>query len=52
MLHLNKLKKNNSGQLIQTGERYIVKAPVDTTVENGMIIAELIDDECSVFIFR
>src|SRR5574344_185262 len=27
---------------------YIVKAPVDTTVENGMIIAELIDDDCSV----
>ena len=32
----------------QTGEKYIVKAPVDTTVENGMIIAELIDDECAV----
>lgn len=31
-----------------TAEKYIVKSPVDTTVENGMIIAELIDDECSV----
>jgi len=32
----------------ESGEKYIVKAPVDTTVENGMIIAELIDDDCSV----
>ena len=32
----------------KSGEKYIVKAPVDTTVENGMILAELIDDECSV----
>ena len=32
----------------KTGEKYIVKAPVDTPVENGMIIAELIDDECAV----
>ncbi len=30
------------------GEKYIVKAPVDTTVENGMVIAELVDDEYSV----
>ena len=30
------------------GERYIVKAPIDTTVENGMVIAELIDDEYTV----
>ena len=29
-------------------EKYIVKAPVDTTVENGMVIAELVDDEYSV----
>ena len=29
-------------------ERYIVKAPIDTTVENGMVIAELVDDEYSV----
>ena len=41
-------KKNNSGQLIQQVKDILLKAPVDTTVENGMIIAELIDDECSV----
>ncbi len=29
-------------------ERYIVKAPIDTTIENGMVIAELVDDECAV----
>ena len=29
-------------------EKYIVKAPVDTTVENGMVIAELVDDKYSV----
>jgi len=31
------------------GDKYIVKCPVDTTVENGMIIAELIDEEYKVF---
>lgn len=41
-------KKEQLWTVDKTGERYIVKAPVDTTVENGMIIAELIDDECSV----
>ncbi len=41
-------KKEQLWTVDSTGERYIVKAPVDTTVENGMIIAELIDDECSV----
>ena len=41
-------KKEQIWTVDNTGERYIVKAPVDTTVENGMIIAELIDDECSV----
>ncbi len=41
-------KKEQLWTVEATGERYIVKAPVDTTVENGMIIAELIDDECSV----
>lgn len=41
-------KKEQIWTVDKTGERYIVKAPVDTTVENGMIIAELIDDECSV----
>ena len=41
-------KKEQLWTVGATGERYIVKAPVDTTVENGMIIAELIDDDCSV----
>jgi len=41
-------KKEQLWTVEKTGEKYIVKAPVDTTVENGMIIAELIDDECSV----
>ncbi|MBD5403176.1 DNA-directed RNA polymerase subunit beta'' [bacterium] len=41
-------KKEQLWTVDQTGEKYIVKAPVDTTVENGMIIAELVDDECSV----
>ncbi|MBR6163289.1 DNA-directed RNA polymerase subunit beta'' [bacterium] len=29
-------------------EKYIVKAPIDTMVENGTVIAELVDDECAV----
>lgn len=41
-------KKEQIWTVDATGEKYIVKAPVDTTVENGMIVAELIDDECSV----
>lgn len=41
-------KKEQLWTVEKTGEKYIVKAPIDTTVENGMIIAELIDDECSV----
>lgn len=41
-------KKEQLWTVDKTGEKYIVKAPIDTTVENGMIIAELIDDECSV----
>ncbi len=41
-------KKEQLWTVDSTGEKYIVKAPVDTTVENGMIIAELVDDECSV----
>ena len=41
-------KKEQIWTVNKTGEKYIVKAPVDTTVENGMIIAELIDDECAV----
>ena len=41
-------KKEQLWTVDKTGEKYIVKAPVDTTVENGMIIAELIDDDCAV----
>lgn len=41
-------KKEQLWTVESTSEKYIVKAPIDTTVENGMIIAELIDDECSV----
>ena len=41
-------KKEQIWTVNKTGEKYIVKAPVDTTVENGMIIAELIDDEYTV----
>ena len=41
-------KKEQLWTVNKSGEKYIVKAPIDTTVENGMIIAELIDDECAV----
>jgi len=41
-------KKEQLWYVEKTGEKYIVKSPVDTTVENGMIIAELVDDECAV----
>lgn len=41
-------KKEQIWTVQDSGEKYIVKSPVDTTVENGMIIAELIDDKCSV----
>ena len=41
-------KKEQLWTVKSNGEKYIVKAPVDKTVENGMIIAELVDDECAV----
>lgn len=41
-------KKEQIWHVEKSDEKYIVKSPIDTTVENGMIIAELIDDECSV----
>ncbi len=41
-------KKEQLWTVKKTDEKYIVKAPIDTPVENGMTIAELIDDECSV----
>ncbi|MBQ3311139.1 DNA-directed RNA polymerase subunit beta'' [bacterium] len=41
-------KKEQLWTVDKTGEKYIVKSPVDTTVENGMIIAELISEDCTV----
>ncbi len=41
-------KKEQIWTVPETNEKYIVKSPVDTTVENGMIIAELIDDTYKV----
>ncbi len=41
-------KKEQIWTVNSTGEKYIVKAPVDTEVESGMIIAELIDEEYTV----
>ena len=41
-------KKEQIWTVKDSGEKYIVKAPVDTAVENGMIIAELMDDDCAV----
>jgi len=41
-------KKEQLWTVDDNDEKYIVKSPVDTTVENGMVIAELVDDEYSV----
>ena len=41
-------KKEQIWTVEETGEKYIVKSPIDTIVENGMIIAELIDNEHTV----
>ena len=41
-------KKEQLWTVDETGEKYIVKAPVDTMVESGMIIAELVDEEYTV----
>ncbi len=41
-------KKEQLWTVPETNEKYIVKSPVDTTVENGMIIAELIDETYKV----
>ena len=41
-------KKEQFWTVESTGEKYIVKSPADTSVENGMIIAELLDDEYAV----
>ena len=41
-------KKEQIWTVDKTGEKYIVKAPIDTVVESGMIIAELINEEYTV----
>ncbi|MBE7704486.1 MAG: DNA-directed RNA polymerase subunit beta'' [Cyanobacteria bacterium SIG29] len=41
-------KKEQIWTVGETGEKYIVKAPIDTVVESGMIIAELLDEEYTV----
>ena len=41
-------KKEQFWTVKKSGEKYIVKSPVGTVVENGMIIAELIDEETTV----
>lgn len=41
-------KKEQIWTVDKTGEKYIVKAPIDTVVESGMIIAELLDEEYNV----
>ena len=46
---LENTKKEQIWIVEDTGERYIVKSPVDTIVENGMIIAELLDEEYNVY---
>jgi len=45
---LETTKKEQIWHVEETGERYIVKTPSDIVVENGMIIAELIDAENTV----
>ncbi|EKE03747.1 MAG: hypothetical protein ACD_20C00157G0024 [uncultured bacterium] len=45
---LEQTKKEQLWKVEDTGETYVIKSPVDTTVENGMTIAELIDEEYSV----
>lgn len=41
-------KKEQLWRVEETDETYIVKSPVDTVVENGMVIAELIEEENKV----
>ncbi|MDD3593660.1 MAG: DNA-directed RNA polymerase subunit beta'' [Candidatus Gastranaerophilales bacterium] len=41
---LETTKKETLWHVTKTGEKYIIKSPEDIIVENGMIIAELIDD--------
>ena len=41
-------KKESIWTVDKTGEKYVIKSPADIVVENGMIIAELIDEENAV----
>ncbi len=45
---LEQTKKELLWSVEETGEKYIIKSPADIIVENGMIIAELIDEENAV----
>jgi len=45
---LESTKKEQMWKVDGLEETYVVKSPVDTIVENGMVIAELIDEENSV----
>lgn len=45
---LEATKKEQIWHVEETGEKYIIKSPADIIVENGMIVAELIDDENAV----
>jgi len=46
--YLESTKKEQIWKVEETGENYILKSPVDTVVENGMIIAELLNEENTV----
>lgn len=41
-------KREQLWRVEETGETYVLKSPVGTVVENGMIIAELLDEENKV----
>lgn len=45
---LETTKKEQMWKVEGHDETYVIKSPVDTVVENGMVIAELIDEENSV----
>lgn len=45
---LESTKKEQIWKVNDSEERYVLKSPVDTIVENGMIIAELMDEEYAV----
>lgn len=45
---LEDTKREQLWRVNETGETYVLKSPVGTVVENGMIIAELLDEENKV----